>query len=36
VELIAGAIRTTQSEATELQEAFEVGEQHLDLLPLSL
>ena len=32
-ELVAGAVRTSQSQALEPQDALEVGEQHLDLLP---
>ena len=35
VELVAGAARTTQSQPVELQDAFEVREQHLDLFALA-
>ncbi len=34
-ELVSGALGPSQAQAVELQDAFEVGEQHLDLLPLS-
>src|SRR5204863_8393953 len=30
VELVTGAVRSPQSQSIELQDAFEVGEQHLD------
>jgi hypothetical protein len=33
VEFVAGAVWATQSEPPEAKDAFEVGEQHLDLLP---
>jgi hypothetical protein len=33
-ELIASTARTAQSQAIEAQDALEVGEQHLDFLPL--
>src|ERR1051325_1144104 len=35
VELVAGAIRAAQSQPIEPQDAFGVGEQHLDFLSLS-
>jgi len=35
VELVTRAVRPAQSQSTELQDAFEVGEQHLDLLPFA-
>ena len=35
VELVFCAIGTTQAQAIQLQDAFEVREQHLDLLPLA-
>ena len=34
-ELVSGAAETTQAQPVELQDALEVGEQHLDLLALS-
>jgi hypothetical protein len=34
-ELVASTARTAQSQAIEAQDALEVGEQHLDFLPLS-
>jgi hypothetical protein len=34
VELISGAVGTSQAEPAEVQDAFEVGEEHLHLLPL--
>jgi len=33
VGLLSRAARTAQSEATESEDALEIGEQHLDLLP---
>ena len=33
-ELVFGAVRTSQAQAIELQDAFKVREQHLDLLSL--
>jgi hypothetical protein len=33
-ELVAGTARTAQSQAIEAQDALQVGEQHLDFLPL--
>jgi hypothetical protein len=35
VELVSGALGTAQTQAVELQDPFEVREQHLDLLPLT-
>jgi len=35
-ELIFCAIRTAQAQAVQLEDVLEVGEQHLDLLPLVL
>jgi len=35
MEFVTGAIRSSQAEAIELQNALQVGEQHLDLLPLA-
>lgn len=35
VELVSGALGTTQPQAVELQNPFEVRKQHLDLLPFS-
>jgi hypothetical protein len=35
VELISGALGTSEPQAVELQDAFEVRKQHLDLLPFS-
>ena len=35
VELVSCSIRTAQAQAVQLQDALEVGEQHLDLLPLA-
>src|SRR3954465_6087025 len=34
-ELVLGTIRAPQAQAVELQDTLEVGEQHLDLLPLA-
>src|SRR4030095_12088409 len=34
-ELVASTARTAQSQAIEAQDALQVGEQHLDFLPLS-
>src|SRR5687768_6574773 len=34
-ELVLGTIRAPQAQAVQLQDALEVGEQHLDLLPLA-
>jgi hypothetical protein len=34
VELVSGSVRASQAEPFELQDAFEVREEHLDLLPL--
>ena len=34
-ELIFCAVWTSEAQSIELQDAFEMGEQHLDLLPLS-
>ena len=33
VELVAGPVRSSESEPVEAQDALEVGEQHLDFLP---
>ena len=35
VELVSGTVRASEPEPVELQDALEMGEQHLDLLPLS-
>jgi hypothetical protein len=32
VELIAGAVRSSEAKAVQAEDAFEMGEQHLDLL----
>jgi hypothetical protein len=34
-ELVLGTIRAPQAQAVQLQDTLEVGEQHLDLLPLA-
>src|SRR4051812_11422052 len=34
-ELVPGTIRAPQAQAVQLQDTLEVGEQHLDLLPLA-
>ena len=36
MELILGAVRSSETQAVELQDAFEVGEEHLDLLSSAL